>query len=200
MMQLLGSGASPFVRKARVLVAEAGITDIPYVEVKASPMGGDDTINAANPLGKIPALTRDSGPTIYDSNVVCRFLNDRAGAGFYPAARLWETLTLEATGDGIMEAAVGIVYEKRLRPEALWWPDWFDAQWLKITRALDALERQWMSHLYGPVDMGQVSVACALGYLDLRHPDRDWRAGRDALAAWYKAFAARPSMVATAPE
>ncbi len=199
MIQLLGSDASPFVRKARVLIAEAGIKDVPYVVVTATPMGGDDQINAANPLGKIPALVRESGPTIYDSNVVCRFLDERAGAGFYPAARLWETLTLEATGDGIMEAAVGIVYEKRLRPEELWWNDWFNAQWVKVTRSLDAIERQWMSHLYGPLDMGQISVACALGYLDLRHGDRDWRSGRDALAAWYKIFSARPSMVETAP-
>lgn len=199
MMELLGSGASPFVRKARVCLAEAGITDIPFVEVTASPMGGEEKINAANPLGKIPALVRDDGPTIYDSNVVCRFLDDRAKAGLYPSARLWEVLTLEATGDGIMEAAVGIVYEKRLRPENLWWPDWFEAQWAKINRSLDAIERQWMSHLHGPIDMGQISVACALGYLDLRHGDRDWRAGRDALAAWYKKFGERPSMVATAP-
>ncbi|MBL4628931.1 MAG: glutathione S-transferase [Roseicyclus sp.] len=199
-MQLLGSGASPFVRKARVLIAEAGIEDVDYVEVQATPMGGEDKINAANPLGKIPALVRDGGPTIYDSTVVCRFLDDRAEAGFYPAGRLWETLTLEATGDGIMEAAVGIVYEKRLRPEELWWPEWFEAQWVKVTRSLDGLERQWMSHLYGPVDMGQISVACALGYLDLRHDDRDWRAGHDALSAWYKRFAERPSMVETAPE
>ena len=200
MIELLGSDASPFVRKARVLVAEAGITDVPYVQVTATPMGGEDRLNTANPLGKIPALVRDGGPTIYDSNVVCRFLDDRAEAGMYPTERLWECLTLEATGDGIMEAAVGIVYEKRLRPEELWWNDWFDAQWVKVTRSLDALERQWMSHLYGPVDMGQVSVACALGYLDLRHGDRDWRGGRDALAAWYKRFAERPSMVSTAPE
>lgn len=200
MIELLGSDASPFVRKARVLVAEAGITDVPYVRVTATPMGGEERLNSANPLGKIPALVRDSGPTIYDSNVVCRFLNDRADAGLYPAERLWECLTLEATGDGIMEAAVGIVYEQRLRPEELWWPEWFDAQWVKVTRSLDGLERQWMSHLYGPLDMGQVSVGCALGYLDLRHGDRDWRAGRDALAAWYKRFAERPSMVATAPE
>lgn len=200
MMTLLGSNASPFVRKARVLIAEADITDVPYVEVKATPMGGEDKLNAANPLGKIPALVRESGPTIYDSNVVCRFLDDRADAGMYPAARLWECLTLEATGDGIMEAAVGIVYEQRLRPEELWWTDWFDAQWVKVERSLDALERQWMSHLYGPVDMGQISVGCALSYLDLRHDDRDWRAGRDALAAWEKRFAQRASMVATAPE
>lgn len=200
MMELLGSGASPFVRKTRVVLSEAGITDIPYVEVKASPMGGEDKINAANPLGKIPALTRDSGPTIYDSNVVCRFLDQRAGAGLYPEGRLWEVLTLEATGDGVMEAAVGMVYEMRFRPEDMQWADWFDAQWVKIDRALDVIERQWMSHLYGPIDMGQISVACALGYLDLRFADKDWRAGRDGLAAWYKTFSERPSMQETAPE
>lgn len=199
MMELLGSDASPFVRKARVALAEAGITDIPYVQVSASPMGGDDTINAANPLGKIPALTRDNGPTIYDSNVICRFLDDHAGAGLYPPSRLWEVLTLEATGDGIMEAAVGVIYEKRFRPEAMQWQDWFDAQWVKIDRALDVIERQWMSHLHGPVDMGQISVACALGYLDLRYPDSGWRSGREALAAWYSGFADRPAMRDTAP-
>ncbi|WP_224817149.1 glutathione S-transferase [Hasllibacter sp. MH4015] len=199
-MELLGSPASPFVRKARIALAEARITDIPFVEVAASPMGGDDTINAANPLGKIPALRRDDGPTIYDSNVVCRFLDDRADAGLYPKARLWEVLTLEATGDGIMEAAVGMIYEKRFRPEDKHWQPWFDGQWAKINRALDVLGRQWMSHLYGPVDMGQVSVACALGYLDFRFPDDDWRTGRDGLSAWYKTFAERPSMVETAPE
>ncbi|MEJ6393456.1 glutathione S-transferase family protein [Gymnodinialimonas sp. 2305UL16-5] len=198
-MELLGSPASPFVRKTRVLLMEAEITDIPFVEVTASPMGGEDKINAANPLGKIPALVRDSGPTIYDSNVVCRFLDDRAEANLYPHARLWETLTLEATGDGIMEAAVGMIYEKRFRPEEIQFQPWFDAQWVKINRSLDVLERQWMSHLYGPVDMGQISVACAMGYLDFRFPDVDWRSGREAAAAWYAKFAERPSMVETAP-
>lgn len=199
MMELLGSGASPFVRKTRVLLLEAGITDIPYVEVTASPMGGDDRINAANPLGKIPALGRDNGPTIYDSNVICRFLDDRAGAGLYPPARLWEVLTLEATADGIMEAAVGMIYEQRFRPRSKVWTPWFTAQWSKINRALDTLERQWMSHLHGPLDMGQIGVACALGYLDFRFPDDDWRAGRDALSAWFAKFDQRPALVATRP-
>jgi glutathione S-transferase len=198
MLQLLGSGASPFVRKARVLIAEAGIEDVEYVEVTASPMGGEDRINLANPLGKIPALVRDDAPTIYDSNVICRFLDDHAKAGFYPQARLYEVLTLEATADGIMEAAVGIIYEKRFRPEALWWPEWHAAQWVKVTRALAAIEGNWMSHLQGPVTMGQIAVACALGYLDLRYGDKDWRADVPALAEWYAGFAARPSMIATA--
>jgi glutathione S-transferase len=198
-LQLLGSPASPFVRKVLVLIAEAGITDVPFVQVSASPLGGEDRINTANPLGKIPALSRDTGPTLYDSRVISRYLDAHYNAGLYPEKRLWEVLTLEATGDGVMDAAVSIIYEKRHRPEEMWFHPWLDGQWTKITRALDAVEGQWMSHLAGPVDMGQVSVACALGYLDFRHGDRDWRAGRPALAEWYARFAARPAMAGTAP-
>jgi len=196
---LLGAGASPFVRKVRVMMAEAAIEDVPFQVVTASPLGGEDRINAANPLGKIPALTRDDGPTIYDSRVITRFLDARYKAGLYPEGRIWELLTLEATADGIMEAAVGIIYERRFRPEDIHFQPWLDGQWTKITRALDAVERQWMSHLSGPLDMAQIAIACALGYLDFRHGDRDWRTGRPALADWYAAFAMRPSMVATAP-
>jgi glutathione S-transferase len=199
-MILLGSDASPFVRKVRVLLAEAGIEDIPYEIVQSSPLGGEDRINTANPLGKIPALVRDSGPTVYDSRVITRFLDAHYNAGLYPEARLWEVLTLEATADGIMEAAVGVIYESRFRPEEMRYAPWTDGQWAKVVRALDAIEAQWMSHLAGPLDMGQVAVGCALGYLDLRHDDKGWRDGRPALAAWFEGFSARPSMQATRAE
>lgn len=199
MMQLLGSPASPFVRKVRVMMAEAEIEGIPFVEVSASPLGGEEALNAANPLGKIPALSREDGPTIYDSRVVTRFLDAHHGAGLYPEGRIWETLTLEATADGMMDAAVNIIYEKRHRPEELWFTPWLDGQWGKVTRSLDALERQWLSHLRGPLDMGQIAVGCALAYLDFRHGDRDWRAGHGALSEWFAEFEKRPSMVATAP-
>ena len=92
-----------------------------------------------------------------------------------------------------------MVYEWRLRPEEMRLPDWVEGQWAKIARALDALETRWISHLAGPLDMGQIAVGCALGYLDFRHGDRDWRAARPGLAAWEAAFAARPSMTATRP-
>jgi len=199
-MTLLGAAASPFVRKVRVMLAEAAIEDIPFEIVQSSPLGGEDRINTANPLGKIPALLRDSGPTIYDSRVVTRFLDAHFNAGLYPEARLWEVLTLEATADGIMEAAVGIVYETRFRPEDMRYAPWTDGQWTKVARALDTIEAQWMSHLAGPLDMGQIAVGCALGYLDLRHGDKPWREGRPALAAWFEGFSARPSMQTTAPE
>jgi len=199
MMTLLGAPASPFVRKVRVLLMETGQNDIAMQEVATTPVATAPEVAAANPVGKIPALIRDDGPTLYDSRVICRYLDTRAGGRLYPEARLWETLTLEATAEGIMEAAVLMVYEARVRPEEMRYQPWLDAQWAKVTRALDALDTRWMSHLYGPLDMGQVAVGCALGYLDFRHPDKDWRSGREALTAWAARFAERDAMRATMP-
>lgn len=199
-MKLLKAGPSPFVRKVLVTLHETGQAgDVETVDVTASPMGPDAALAAANPLGKIPCLIRDDGPAIYDSRVICRFLDTRAGSGLYPDARLWDVLTLEATADGIMEAAVLMVYEERFRPEDLRFGDWVEGQWGKVSRALDALNTRWMSHLHGRFDMGHIAVGCALGYLDLRHEARGWRQGRDALAGWYATFSERESMQATQP-
>lgn len=199
-MKLMMAAPSPFVRKVRVLVREAGLQDeVEEIEVVASPAGPSDDLIAANPLGKIPALVREFGPTLYDSRVICRFLSDRAEGDFYPAARLWEVLTLEATADGIMDAAVLMVYETRFREEGHQSQAWVDAQWAKVDRALSALESRWMSHLTGPVDIGQIAVGCALAYLDFRHADRGWRDGRPHLAEWFAGFESRDSMVATIP-
>ena len=127
-------------------------------------------------------------------------LDDLLNARLYPAApHLWDTLVIEATGDGIAEAAVLMRYEMHVRPEAFRSTDWAGAQWGKITRALAALEERWISHLSGPLDMGQIAVGCALGYLDLRHAEREWRTTRPKLADWFAGFAARPAMQATAP-
>ncbi|SDJ02591.1 glutathione S-transferase [Lutimaribacter saemankumensis] len=199
-MKLISSPASPYVRKVRVLIHEAGLGDeVTELPVKTTPMDTAADVAAANPLGKIPALIRDEGPAIYDSRVICRYLDAHAQAGLYPESRLWEVLTLEATADGILDSAIGIVYEKRFRPENMQSEDWMEAQWAKIERSLDALGKMWMSHLSGPLDMGQVAVGCALGYLDFRHDARQWRKGRGALDDWFAAFAQRPSMKATAP-
>ena len=199
-MQLLHSPASPFVRKVRILLREAGgegrVSEVP---VHTTPYETAPELAARNPLGKIPALVRDDGPTLYDSRVITRFLDDMLGAGLYPAGRLWDVLVIEATADGIMDAAVAMTYESRFRGEAAS-ADYLDAQWSKVARALDALEKQWISHLSGPLDMGQIAVASALGYLDLRHGARNWRQGRDALAAWHARFEERPSYAETRPE
>lgn len=199
-MQLFDSAPSPFCRKVRVLLHETGLIDsVELVAVTNAPLAPDEHNKAKNPLGKIPTLIRADGPAIYDSRVICRYLDAQAGGGMYPERSLWETLTLEATGDGIMDAAVLMVYEGRVRDEAMQSEAWVAAQWGKVTRALDALEGRWMSHLYGPLDAGHIAIGCALGYLDFRHGDRDWRGGRPALAAWFQKFSARPSMEATQP-
>jgi glutathione S-transferase len=174
--------------------------DVTLVPASGTPVDPGTMPVSLNPLGKIPALERADGPALYDSRVICRFLADRAGSTLYPAgSRQWDALTLEATADGIMEAAVLMVYEARVRPENLRSADWVEGQWAKVGRALDVLETRWISHLRGPMDIGQIAVGCALGYLDFRHGGRAWRQGRGALDDWFAAFAARPSMVATMP-
>lgn len=200
-MQLLQAGPSPFVRKVLITLHETNqLDDVEMVSVAATPLDPDPSLISPNPLGKIPALVRDDGPTLYDSRVICRFLDARADANLYPQARLWETLTLEATADGIMDAAVLMIYEERFRPAKKQSKDWIEGQWGKVSRALDALNTRWISHLHGRLDMGQIGVAAALGYLDFRHDARDWRNGRDSLSAWYKTFSARPSMTETQPK
>lgn len=200
-MRLYFSPTSPYVRKVTVLLHETGqLAEVELVSGSGSPVDPGMAPLEANPLGKVPALERPDGPALYDSRVICRYLDARADAGLYPeGARLWDTLTVEATGDGILDAALLMVYEGRLRPEELRFAPWVEGQWAKVDRALDVLETRWLAHLRGPLDAGQIAVGCALGYLDFRHGARGWRAGRPGLAAWFDSFAARPSMMATLP-
>ena len=202
MLRLYTSPTTPFGRKAMVLILEAGLADqVEIAQATGSPLDSSKMPLSQNPLGKIPALERGDGPAVYDSRVICRYLDDRAGAGLYPPApRLWETLTLEATADGMIEAAILMLYEDRLRPEEKRFDGWVEGQWAKIARALDTLEGRWMSHLNGPLDMGQIAIGVALSYLDFRFDARGWRQGRPGLARWHEAFAARESMVATVPQ
>lgn len=200
-MKLVTADASPFARKVRVLLHETNQLDaVEMVNVATTPVNTAAEVAAANPVGKLPALIRDEGPAIYDSRVITQYLNTRVGAAMYPESRLWETLTLEATADAIMDAAILVVYETRVRPEDKVDAGWMDAQWAKVTRAVSAINARWMSHLAGPLDMSHIAVGCALEYLDFRHADRDWRTGNDALAAWSAAFATRDSMAATQPQ
>ncbi len=200
-MRLYYAPASPFVRKVMIVLHEAGKTaDVTLVPASGTPLDPGTMPLDRNPLGKIPALERDEGPALYDSRVICRYLDDRFGCGLYPAApRLWDVLTLEATADGIADAAVVMRYEGHVRPEPLRSADWIEGQWAKITRALDAVEDRWASHLAGPLDMAHIALGAALGYLDFRQPDRDWRAGRPVTAQWFDRLSARPAMIATHP-
>lgn len=201
-MKLYSAGPSPFARKVLVLLHETGQKgDVELHNIATTPIAPEASLSVANPLRKIPALERSDGVTLYDSRVITRFLDDRAGGKLYnTGARQWETLTLEATGDGIMDSGVAMSYEMRMRPDDKQWDGWLDAQWGKVTSACKALNDRWMSHLHGPLDMGQISVGCALAYIDFRHDARGWRTGCDALAAWYAEFAARESMQMTMPD
>lgn len=200
-MQLFYAPASPFARKVLAVLHETGqLDDIELVIAAGSPVNASQMPTAHNPLGKIPTLSRPDGPAIYDSRVICRYLDHRAGSNLYPERSIWEALTLEATADGIMDAAVLMVYEGRCRPENMQSTDWVDGQWDKISRALDTINTRWMSHLAGPLDIGHIAIGAALGYLDFRHNERGWRKGRDALDDWFAVFASRDSMQSTSPE
>ncbi|KAA9006659.1 glutathione S-transferase [Histidinibacterium aquaticum] len=199
-MQLLMSPASPYVRKTRVTIRELGLTgQIEEIALSTNALDTDPRLASANPAGKIPALTRDDGPTVHDSRVICRYLDHLAKGSLYPDRRIWEVLTLEATGDALCDAAVAMTYEARFKGTEGKSGEWIEAQWAKAARILASLEARWMSHLSGPVDAGQIAVACGLGYLDLRHAGRDWRATVPELAAWHARFAERPSMADTVP-
>jgi len=200
-MKLYKSDLSPFARKVLVVLHETGqMDDLEYADVFGTTVDAGTMPVGLNPLGKLPVLERDDGSAIYDSRVICRFLNARAGGKLYPEGdRLWDVLTLEATGDGIMESAVAMVYEARVRPPEMQYQTIVDAHWVKIDRALSALNKVWINQLSEPFNMGQVAVASALGYLDLRLDARDWRQGNDALASWFETISERASLQSTAP-
>jgi glutathione S-transferase len=198
-MKLIMSPPSPFARKVRVLLRETGLIDlVEEIEVSTSPLSSDAQILAANPTGKIPALIREDGPAIYDSRVITRYLDDKAGAELYPVTSLYEILTLEAMADALMDITVAMTYEARFRPDQQS-PDWTEAQWGKASRAIAAINSRWMSYLNGQINMAQIAVSCALSYVDLRHDVRNWRHENAALANWHVEFEARDAMQATKP-
>ena len=198
-MELYTNPASPFCRKVDVVLHETGqrdaVTDIPAV---GHPTDSSKMPTGVNPAAKIPVHVRDDAPALFDSRVICRCLDARGNARLYPENN-WDVLTLEALGDAICDAAILIVYESRSRPEDARHAPWVEGQWAKIARSLDVLEARYLSLLRAPLNIGQISVACALSYLDLRLDDRAWRTGHADLADWHAGFADRSSMQATVP-
>jgi glutathione S-transferase len=195
-MKLYTNAASPFARKARVIAHELAlklelINTMPYQ---------DEGFRRINPLGKIPALVLDDGSVLIDSPVICEYLNHAGGGKFFPGMNLfrhssgrWKALGLAALGDGIAEAAVGWVVEGRQdTPNERARARHMGA----ILAGLDALER---SKFAKDPTIGEISVACALGYVDFRLPELDWKSSRPRLSSWYAQFCEYPSMKATAP-
>ncbi len=202
-MKLYYAPASPFVRKVMIALHETALLgSVELLPVTISPVNPGEDVPAHNPLGKIPCLVRPNGAALYDSRVITRYLDSLSPkTALYPDGdALWDALTLEASADGIMDAAVTMTYEPRIRPADKVYQPYVDAQWQKIDRSLTTLEDRWMAHLNGPVNMPVLAIAAALGYVDFRHSNRNWRAGHPVLAAWEAGIAKRPSLAATAPD
>lgn len=201
MITVTQAWTSPFVRKVRIAVAVKGLKDrVRFLDPEKD--GPDnDALRAANPLQKVPAARLDDGRLIYDSHVICEYFDTLS-----PTPRLFPSagderlrmLTLAALADGIMDAAILIVYEARFRPEDKWHQGWIDKQQVKVDQALAFLEASppaWS----GTPDYADISLACALGFLDLRQAGR-WRKAHPKMVAWLDGFsAAVPSFSATAP-
>ncbi len=197
-MKLYYSPTSPYVRKVLVVAHEAGILDrITLLASAPSPVKPDAEVQRVNPLGQIPALILDDGTMIADSRVICEYLDAQTGGNFVPAAGAarWSVLTEESTADGMTAAALLCRYEMT-RPENFRWQDWYDGQLAKIHAGLDFFERRADS-FSERVDLGTISAACGLSYLQLRFGDIDWLGSRPALARWYARFCERASMCDT---
>jgi glutathione S-transferase len=199
-MKLYMSPASPFARKARIIVRELDLARL-VEEIPTNPAVSEE-LRKTNPLGKIPVLVLDDGSTLIDSPVICEYLNELGGGKFFPGMSLWRettgrwrALTLQALGDGIADAAVARVYEGR-RPNDVQNKDAIAKYTAVINRSLDALERARFAET---PTIGEIAVACAIGYLDFREVATGWRDTRPKLRDWYEAFANYPAMQATWP-
>ena len=191
MLILRSSPPSPFGRKIKIAASLLGLSD----KIKIEPTDTNDpsdTIRKQNPLGKIPAVVLEDGSVLFDSPVILEYLDALAGGGkILPRAGKprWDTLRLHAIADGIMDAALLQVYEKRFRPEEHWVAKWMDYQAEKVTRAMDVLEAA-PPVLPAIPDIGHIGLACALGDLALGFGGK-WRAKCPKLVVWLDKFAAK---------
>ncbi len=193
-MKLFSAPASPFARKVLACAIARGVED--QITSVAS-HGEDAELAAANPLGKLPCLVTDDGVALFDSRVICEFL-DTVGNVFpmFPQHGLrFRALRLQALGDGIADAAV-LRRGEGSRPSEPARDQVMAVQRGKITRSLDVLEADIPSQ---HVDIGTLAVACALGYLDFRFAAEPWRDGRPKLTAWYDAMLKHPCLAQTMP-
>jgi glutathione S-transferase len=201
-MKLFMTPTSPYARKVRIIVRELDLTRV--VEEIAVDLSNKAEIRKFNPLGKIPALALKDGSVLLDSPVICEYIDDFGNGKFFPKPNVWgdtkgrwKALTLQAIGDGLMDATVGRLQEGR-RPVELQMPATFEKHEGAIKTTLDVLERLAPKFAQYPT-IGEIAVGCALGFLDLRGDDLSWRADRPQLAAWFATFEKYPSVQATKP-
>jgi glutathione S-transferase len=203
MMKLLYAPTSPYVRKVMACAHLTGQADrIQLLESAAHPIRRDVRIALHNPLAKVPTLILESGESLFDSRTICEYL---ASSGqpthLFPkeGAQRWRALSLQSLADGLLDAALLARYENVARPAEFPWQQWRDAQLVKVTACLDTIESQAGTLATDAPTIGEVTIGCALGYLDFRFPEVKWRDARPAAARWNEAFQALPAMSATIP-
>lgn len=197
-MKLIYTPTSPFVRKVRICSFELGL-ELELVDCKCHPIQRDPDIVARNPLGQVPTLITDDDMVIHDSRVICQYLDDHAGGSLYPGKPdAWRVLTEESMANGALDAAALTRIEQALRPSELQWQAWLAALDGKIRSSLAHFEAS-AGGFEGRVDIGTITIACLLGYLDFRMASLGWRDGHPALAAWFATFAERASMQRSLP-
>lgn len=198
-MKLLYQTHSPYARKVLVAAHEIGIADrLDATHHETSPTLRNDDVYALNPLGKVPVLVLDDGTALFDSNVICEYLDGlHGGPKLIPAdaPSRFRVLRTQALAQGIADAGIAARWDIERRPEALRWPALRDAYVRKVAEACDYAERDIEAD--APADLGAIALATALSWIDFRDV-HDFRRGRPRLAAWYERFAQRPSMRATA--
>lgn len=195
-MKLYFSPFSPYVRKCLVVGYEVGLDDqIELLDSNAHPVNRDQEIVKSNPLGKVPTFFDKQGKPLFDSRVICEYLNHEAKTDIFPADadKRWVALVLHALADGLLDSALLARYETVARPEEYYWGDWEAAQMEKINSCIEYVEEGKLE-LSQHADIGTLSFGCALWYLDLRFADFDWRAVYPKVASWYEEFSQRPSM------
>ena len=201
-MKIYYSAASPYVRKCMVVAYELGLAErIEKLPSAANPITRDQTIVVNNPLGKVPTFFSDDGMVLYDSRVICEYLNEIGKGNLLPKSgpKHWQVLTEQSLGDGILDAALLMRYEDAIRPEASRWLAWSNGQMEKVQSGLTQIDAD-CGNWAGAVDIGKIALGCALGYLDFRFAHVDWRAAYPNATRWFAAFNGRPSMQATLPK
>lgn len=199
-MKLRYFPTSPYVRKVMVVAIEAGLEGR-IERIPTDPWDPETDLVRDNPLGKVPTLITDDGKIIFNSPVICEYLDSlNTGRRLFPPTgeARWTALRQQALGDGILDAAVLRRVENK-REAHLRSADWIVRQKGVVERGLATLEREVAEIRGNPITIGHISIGCALGYLDLRFPEDNWREANPALASWYADFLKRPSMVATVP-
>ena len=201
-MKLYWSPRSPYVRKVMVCAHETGLADrIETVLAVVAMTRPHLELMRENTLGKIPALVTDNGVVLFDSAVICEYLDGlHSGPRLFPSSpeRRWEALRWHALGDGMIDLLI-LWRNELLRPEGQRSADVLAAFALKIRASVAALDRETAAIASAPFGIGHIAVGCALRYIDFRFPHLDWRDGRAEISGWFEAFGARPSARLTLP-